>query len=260
MFKKEFKKVMSSSEMDLKPFMNLMVVLIPMLLVSAEFAKVAVVDIKLPVDRGVSDRNSQNRPVVLNDKLSLTAIIIDSALTIGAKGGFLPSIFYREFHQYIARDDKHEFTVEYKPGSQVYHPLSAREMKDYERNDIRLFMCDENQNLIKGIYNKYNELLTDKEGQIITSVKTGDTAYVLENPRRKVVIRDVSEYHLEPVLVYDELQNRLQNIRERFADASDKYDLIIAAENKVLYDKIIQIMDKAKAADYRNIFIARVRT
>ncbi|MFW5775476.1 MAG: biopolymer transporter ExbD [Chitinivibrionales bacterium] len=39
-------------EMDLKPFMNLMVVLIPMLLLSAEFAKIAVVDVTLPEDRG----------------------------------------------------------------------------------------------------------------------------------------------------------------------------------------------------------------
>jgi hypothetical protein len=35
-----------SQDKDLKPFMNRMVTLIPMLLISAEFAKVAIIDIK----------------------------------------------------------------------------------------------------------------------------------------------------------------------------------------------------------------------
>jgi len=38
-------------EMDLKPFMNLMVVLISILLLSAEFARISIVDIKLPPPR-----------------------------------------------------------------------------------------------------------------------------------------------------------------------------------------------------------------
>ena len=46
------KKEWVVQEMDLKPFMNLMVVLIPMLLLSAEFARIAIIDIKLPEGRG----------------------------------------------------------------------------------------------------------------------------------------------------------------------------------------------------------------
>ncbi len=254
------KRVMSSCEMDLKPFMNLMVVLIPMLLVSAEFARVSVVDIKLPADRGMNERESQTVVSSVTDKLSLTAIITDSVLTLGARGGFLPSIRYREYHQYIAKDDRADFTVEYKPGTKVYHPVTGREMKDYERENIHLYLCDENRNLIQGIHSRYDEILTDKDGKILTEVKTGDTAFTMSNPVRSVVIRDMAEYELKPVSAYDEFQNRLDGIRKRFSDATDKYDLIIAADNKVLYDKLIQTMDRARAADYRNISISKLRT
>lgn len=261
MLKNESKKrMLSSCEMDLKPFMNLMVVLIPMLLVSAEFARVAIVDIKLPSDSGVNERKSQTVASPATDKLSLTAIITDSVLTLGAKGGFLPSIHYREYHQYIARDDRLDFTIEYKPGIKVYHPVSGREMKNYEREDIHLYLCDENHNLIQGIHDRYGEILTDKNGNILTEIKTGDTAFTMNNPVRTVVIRDIAEYELKPVSAYDEFQNRLNDIRKRFSDATDKYDLIIAADNMILYDKLIQTMDRARAADYRNISISKLRT
>ncbi len=85
-------------EMDLKCFMNLMVVLIPMLLISAEFAKVAIIDIKLPEARGsqtntaVTEQPQEDK----SEKLLLTAIITDSVVTLVAKGGLMPSLFYRE--------------------------------------------------------------------------------------------------------------------------------------------------------------------
>lgn len=260
---KGFKKVTIASEMDLKPFMNLMVVLIPMLLVSAEFAKVAVVDINLPEDRksGANNHNRQTeRPEPKDGLLSLTAIVTDSVLTIGARGGFMPSIAYREYHEYVAKDDQTKFVVTYEPGVIPKHPLSGRMMNLNERQNILLYASDENQNLIKRYYTKDNELLTDGNGKTLASLAAGDTVYTDNNPKRMVVVKNIADFELKPLSVYDELQNRLIKLKQRYRDVKDANEIIIAAENGVLYDKIVQIMDKARAADYPDIMISKLRS
>ncbi|HLV30324.1 MAG TPA: biopolymer transporter ExbD [Chitinispirillaceae bacterium] len=253
------KKIM---EMDFKPFMNLMVVLIPMLLVSAEFAKIAVIDIKLPEQRGSQTKTAvKSQPTEdKSNKLLLTAIITDSVVTLGAKGGFMPSLFYREYHKYIAKDDQTEFTEEYEPGKTVKHPKTGREMQIYERYDIYLYTCDENRNIMNRLYTKDGEMVTNSEGESIESVNVGDTVFVLSNPRRMVVVQNSAEFESKPLSAYDELQNRLMKIKERYKDADDGDDIIIAAENEVMYDKIVQIMDKARAAEFPNISIAKLRS
>lgn len=253
------KKIM---EMDFKPFMNLMVVLIPMLLVSAEFAKIAVIDIKLPEQRGSQTKTAvKSQPTEdKSNKLLLTAIITDSVVTLGAKGGFMPSLFYREYHKYIAKDDQTEFTEEYEPGKTVKHPKTGREMQIYERYDIYLYTCDENRNILNRLYTKDDEMVTNSEGESVETVNVGDTVYILSNPRRMVVVQNPAEFESKPLSAYDELQNRLMKIKERYKDADDGEDIIIAAENEVMYDKIVQIMDKARAAEFPNISIAKLRS
>lgn len=255
------KRVMASSDMDLKPFMNLMVVLIPMLLVSAEFAKVAIIDIKLPEARGSQTKQAvtQQPTEDKSNKLLLTAIITDSVVTLGAKGGFMPSLFYREFHRYVAKDDQTEFTVEFKPGETPKHPKTGRDMQIYERYDIYLHTCDENRNILNRLYTKHGEMVTNSSGEPIEKVNVGDTVYALTNPRRVIVVNDPAEFESRPLSAYDELQNRLMKIKERYREAEDADDIIIAAENEVMYDKIVQIMDKARAAEFPNISIAKLR-
>lgn len=255
------KKMTSSQDMDLKPFMNLMVVLIPMLLISAEFARVAVIDIKLPENRGsqtktaVTEQPKEDK----SEKLLLTAIITDSVVTLGAKGGFMPSLFYREYHHYIAKDDNEDFTVEYEPGKVPKHPISGRDMEIYERYDIYLYIIDENRNILKSMYNNNGEMLTNNSGEPIQEITAGDTVYALSNPRRMIPVSNPSEFELRPLSAYDELKNRLMKIKERYREAEDGDNIIIAAENQVIYDKIIQIMDKARESEFPNISIAKLR-
>lgn len=250
-------------EQDMKPFMNLMVVLIPLLLLSAEFAKIAIIDIKLPENRGSQTQSAVTKPSDedKSNKLLLTAIITDSVVTLGAKGGFLPSIFYREYHKYISKDDQTEFTVEYKPGEPVKHPKTGKEMTVHERYDIFLYATDEDRNILECIYNKYGEMVTDEEGTPLKKVSAGDTVYALSNPRRMMVVRDPSEFKLSYLSAYDEMRNRLMRVKDRFRESQpeDFDDIIIAAEDDVLYDKIVQIMDVAREAEYPNISIAKLR-
>jgi biopolymer transport protein ExbD len=248
-------------EMDLKCFMNLMVVLIPMLLISAEFAKVAVIDIKLPEARGsqtntaVTEQPQENK----DEKLLLTAIITDSVVTLGAKGGFMPSLFYKEYHRYLTKDN-YDTLIEYVPGgNQPMNPRTGKEFTIHERYEIYLYTCDENRNILKSLYTEFGEMLTDVDGVPVKEVKSGDTVYALTNPRRRIIVGDPGKFESKPLSAYDELKNRLMKVKERYREAVDGDDIIIAAENEVIYDKIVQIMDAARTAEFPNISIAKLR-
>lgn len=256
------KKSQVSIEMDLKPFMNLMVVLIPMLLLSAEFTKVAIIDISLPEDSGsqTENKNDQKSSDDTKSHLKLTAFITDSVVTLGAKGGFLPSIHYKEYHHYIARDDQAEFTVEYLPGEKIHHPKTGREMLPQERSNILLFACDENRNIMKGLYTENDELLIDENGVPVKKIRQGETVYTLSNPRRSLVINTTDKCIERNINVYDVLCNKLMKLNEKYHDLEDAHQITIAAENSVVYDKIVQMMDSARKAEYSDIQISKIRS
>jgi len=248
-----------AEDLDLKCFMNLMVVLIPMLLMSAEFAKVAVIDIRLPEARGSQTQTAQTTQPTedKSNKLLLTAIITDSVVTLGAKGGFMPSLFYKEFHRYLTRDGL-DTLIEYTPGRMPIHP-SGREFTIHERHEIYLYVVDDKREILRSLHTRFGEMLTNAEGVPVREVNAGDTVWALTNPRRQIVVTNPGDFESKPLSAYDELRNRLMQIKERYRDADDADDIIIAAENEVIYDKIVQIMDAARNAEFPNISIAKLR-
>jgi TonB family protein len=141
------------------------------------------------------------------EKLLLTAIITDSVITIGAKGGFMPSIFYKEFHRYITADGL-DTLVEYNQGGPAPRHRNGRELTVREREGVYLYVADS------------------------------------ENRR---------------LSAYDELRNRLIMIKERYTNADDADNIIIAAENDVIVDKIVQIMNVARGAGFPNVSFAILR-
>jgi biopolymer transport protein ExbD len=48
-------------------------------------------------------------------------------------------------------------------------------------------------------------------------------------------------------------------IKEMYGGADDADAIVIAADNRVIYDKIVQIMDAARTAQFPNISIAKLR-
>jgi biopolymer transport protein ExbD len=256
---KRLKPGEQAKELDLKCFMNLMVVLIPMLLLSAEFAKVAIIEIRLPENRGSSTRTEQTEQTEedRDEKLLLTAIITDSVVTLGARGGFLPSIFYREFHRYLTMDGL-DTLIEYVKDVTPRHP-SGRDLTVYERFDIFLYVVNDARDIVNVLYSQHGELVTNADNGWVTSVNVGDTVFALSTPRRRIVVSDPGAFVTRPLSAYDELRNRLMGVKELFQEASDNEDIIIVAENYVIYDKIVQIMDAARAAEFPNISIAKFR-
>lgn len=75
--------------LDIRPVMNLMVCLIPILLYSAEFVKLSIRELNLP-PAGTSDRGNQNNPLVEQEKrFQLTVIISKRGFYIGNRAGYL---------------------------------------------------------------------------------------------------------------------------------------------------------------------------
>lgn len=252
-------------DIDLKPFINFLVVLIPVLMLSAEFASIAIINLKLPEGRGSQTNTAvkQQPKEDDEDKLLLTMIITDSVVTLGAKNGFLPSVFYKEFHRYVSKSDrKLEVTVELDPKDPtkpVMNPKTNTAFDVSERQDIMLYVCDENRNVINCLYTKENIMLTNADGAPIQKANSGDTVYTATNPRRMIVVNNPAEYTLQPLSAYDEMKNKLLKIGERYKEAPDAQDIILAAENQVAYDKIVQLMDTARDAGFPNISIAKLR-
>ena len=130
---------------------------------------------------------------------------------------------------------------------------------NYARGVVK-HVTDENGNVQQGLYTRDGFMLTDEDGKPLTSVKIGDTAWEVTNPRKQFVVQDPAIYHLSPLSAYDEMKNRLMKIKDRFRDAPDADEIVIAAENTVAYDKIVQLMDIARMAEFPNISIAKLRS
>lgn len=303
------KRTKDADELDLTIFMALMICLIPVLLSMAEFARVATIDISLPRGRGSQTETTQTeQPQEEPNRLILTVMVSDSAVTVGARDGFvLPSIIYREFHDYRSRIDGFELrNVEFDPrqfnrrtgeyGNMPIHPLLGVPFAPQDRTEIRLiaYSLDENENFTEPVMGWYarqgtyfdgipmgGDLLVQENGMLIENLEVGMYVYSLmtqfsafvlqfrdaseldegvEIPaRRRIRIENTADFESRPVIAYDLLKSLLVQIRERFPDVDDRDDVIIAADDHIIYDKIIQIMDTARSAGLTNISIARFR-
>jgi len=191
-------------------------------------------------------------------------IITDSVVTIGAKNGFMPTLFYKEYQKYVSKENrKDEVTVEMdpkNPDKPVMNPKTGKPFSSNERQEIMIYVTDENHNVINCLYTKDRKMLSDAIGNPVQSVKSGDTVYAVSNPRRMIIVNNPADFALSPLSAYDEMKNRLMKIKERYKDASDADDIILVAENQVIYDKIVQLMDIAREADFPKISIAKFRS
>jgi biopolymer transport protein ExbD len=57
---------------------------------------------------------------------------------------------------------------------------------------------------------------------------------------------------------YDELAKRLVGIHNKFIDMEDAENIIILADDKIEFDKIIQAMDVSREAGFWNIQLAKL--
>ncbi len=191
------RKKPKEEEMNLVPMMNLMTVLIPFLLSITAFAKIAVVSIALPKASGSNTETQQKKkPKKKEEKLNLSILMSDLGMTIGAKGGFLPTVFTRE--QWKFKDDltSKYYTIEVdtnvlkamRSDRVVDVPECGREMTMQERMDIILLATDkespeEKGSLVKTLHNASNEMLTSLNYSPVlkSMLNSGDSLINLSN-------------------------------------------------------------------------------
>ncbi|GAB4368562.1 MAG: hypothetical protein Kow0042_09790 [Calditrichia bacterium] len=77
--------------LDIRPVMNLMVVLIPLLLAGSVFTKLAIKQLNLPPKSGGGMGAETEKPVEVEKRLGLNIIISKQGFYIGSRSGFLAS-------------------------------------------------------------------------------------------------------------------------------------------------------------------------
>lgn len=78
-------------ELDIKPVMNLMVVLIPLLLAGAEFVKLSIIEINLPPQSQQAGSGEGQKPDrEIEKRLNLSIAITKSGFTISSPSAVLP--------------------------------------------------------------------------------------------------------------------------------------------------------------------------
>lgn len=246
----------SNGDMDLKPFINFLVVLIPVLMLSAEFSKTTVH--KLDVNREGSNPKIHEKTSIspVETRLKLTLLITDNSLTVGTNYGFLPSLNYKEYSSYIQKKNRKNVAIVANDSKEN----STYNKADFDKSEILLYSLNENNSCDSAYY--YNEKLVIDNA--IKPMRRGsdETAIsLLDNPRKKINNFKKEGLNYKPLSMYDNLQCALLQLHERYSsNAVDGNSIIIASENKVVYDKIIQLIDVSKASGFTDISISKLRS
>jgi biopolymer transport protein ExbD len=245
----------SHENIDLKPFINFLVVLIPVLMLSAEFAKTSINKLHVYKEGSSIDVKDTIEPII-KEHLKLTLFVTDSALTVATSYGFMPSMYYKEYAQYVQKNNSKNLTI-------VPNTESERrnaENKGYELSELLLYAQNEDKAVDQACY--YNgKLLVDMAMKPVTEVKENTDIFMIDNPGMKLAGISTKNIEKRPLSVYDNLQCLLLQAHERYGQSvADGNSIIIASDDKVVYDKIVQLMDVSKASGFTEISIAKIRT
>ncbi len=95
----------------------------------------------------------------------------------------------------------------------------------------------------------------------VTEVQENMDLFMIDNPGMKLTGISTNNTERKPLSVYDNLQCLLLQAHERYGQSvADGNSIIIASDDKVVYDKIVQLMDVSKASGFTEISIAKIRT
>lgn len=78
-----------STELDLRPIMNMMCILIPLLLSCSEFVKNTVIELNLPQLSGGGGGQSQDKPEQEKPKIGLKLVVTEKGITIAGNSAVL---------------------------------------------------------------------------------------------------------------------------------------------------------------------------
>ena len=274
--------------------MGLFTILIPMLLSMTSFSKLAIVEVNLP-ERSMMQMDDQTPPPPDEQALNLSLAITDEYLVIGARGGFQPNVYFKEFWVFRCKSDGQLIKYAADDVKKAISSGSAPKCKDgsemdkekyiYDIESIELDMIEKTSEedagrLMWGIYTSQSEgqpdsVLVDGNSNFLALVGEGEgginppaalkkpgagvgVATLAQNSTRKLKPEDAAKLVVYPLSAYDEISKQLIQIHTAFIDLEDVDNIIIVANDNVQFDKIIQLMDRAKSAGFVKVNLAKL--
>ena len=264
--KKSRSKKNHAKELDLLPVMNLFSILVVVVISMAQFEKLGVLELWLP-ERGPAN----DAPKIDQDDalLNLTVIITDKGVTIGAGGGFQPTIYYQEEVEYRSRSDQHVFRKVYVTGEEVKSPTDGKVMSPYERETIMLNSVVKKDSSDPGTYqyaavSAEGYALMDTAGNWFATVPPNGTPFrvVGDEVVKRMEPRIAAFCKVEKLSAYQEVAKTLEKIHMLYSQRdplpADVDDVVILADESVIYDKVIQMMDACKSAGFDRVALSLI--
>jgi biopolymer transport protein ExbD len=253
-----------NTDLDLLPIMNLFSILIPFLLSMAVFQKLAVVEVNMPA-QSMSQEQTEEQPDL--QALNLTVAITNGYFEIWAMGGSLPKMYVKEFRDYQCRTDSEPHR---------HDPAASPEVrcKDgsvatvFDIQNIHVFSIQKQTeedagSLVRAVLNANDSAYLDANGQFLTSKAQLQINGVYRTLDKENTVRiDAAKFNdarEEYRSGYDDLAVLLMDIHSRFVDMIDADNIIILADDAVVFDKVISTMDVAREAGFTNIQLAKLQ-
>jgi biopolymer transport protein ExbD len=284
---KKLKTAEKVKEPNMLPVMSLMTILIPVLLTMIAFQKLGIVEINMP-ERSDVPADFEKPPD--DNAMNLTVALAKEYVTIAARGGFLPMIFFKEMWTFRCKSDGD--TITYDPSSFEYdeeglvkNPPKCQDgtVMDPEKfkfsiETMHLWTLhrtseEDEGTVLMSVYNRNDSAYLNTENEFITDIseiKSGaQVATLSESSSRRLAcgrsapgVEDICGSDGKPAIVlkprsaYDELAKLLIETHNRFIDSPDADNIIIIADDDTAFDKIIGIMDRARDAGFPKIQLA----
>ena len=293
---REVKKPAKPEEPDLLPAMGLFTILIPMLLSMAAFSKLATVDVALPERSVMSNESPEQEPD--QQALNLSLAITPEYLVIGARGGFQPNVYYKEMWTFRCKSDAKLIThspSEVKAAVESGHGPKCQDGSEmdkdkylYEIESIDLWAIHKESEedpgkIIWAVYSNTgtpdepvaDSVYLDGVGNILMAMgdgpggaakpaalvkpSAGQQVQTLGEGSLKAIKPEVaSKMIVAPLSAYDLIAKDLNALHELFKELDDGDNVIIVANDDTQFDKIIQLMDRANAAGFVKINLAKL--
>jgi hypothetical protein len=266
-----------------------------MLLTMTAFSKLAIVEVNLP-ERSQMIMDNDVPPPPDEQALNLSLAIASEYLVIGARGGFQPNVYFKEMWTFRCKSDAQLITYSMEDVKATVESGHGPKCKDgtemdkekylYEIEAIELWAIQKESEEDPGkvIWAAYkndgsaeephadsafvdganNFLSLPGEGagglQKPAALKapTPGMALATLQPNSARTLKPGDKTMIYPLSAYDLIAKDLIAIHTQFIDLDDVDNIIIVANDDSQFDKIIQLMDRAKEAGFSKINLAKL--
>lgn len=262
--KKSSVKQHKAKELDLLPVMSLFSILVTIVITMASFEKLGILELWLPERSQAMMNQAEDQDLGL---LNLAVVVTDNSITVGASNGFQPAVYYQEEVQYRSRSDQNVFRKIFVKGEKVYSPTDKKLMGLNEKELILLNVVVKKDSADPGTYlfaaqDHEGEPLMDTSGNWYKDIPPVGSPYRSVGDETVLIMNEATHAtcKIDKLSAYYEVARVLEKVHKMYSRLSptptDVDDIVILAGEDVIYDKIIQMMDAAKAAGYDRVALS----